>query len=178
MDAGIISHRYAKAFYQFAVQSKEEDRLREELKILSEQFHSIPLLQKTLDDPTVPSAVKIELLTTAAGKDISDSCRKVIHLIVKNKREHYIRSVALMYDIVYRKAKGMVVMKLVTTEPASDEVKNKLVELVKRNNNQVEFATETNEDLIGGFILEIEDLRLDTSVKNLLNQLRLELIYS
>jgi F-type H+-transporting ATPase subunit delta len=178
MDAGIISHRYAKAFYQFAEERKEEDRLREELKALSEQFLALPLLKKTMDDPTVSSAVKIELLTTAAGKDISDTCRKALHLIVKNKRAHYIRSVALMYDKVYRKAKDMVIMKLVTTEPTSNEVKNKLVDLVKRNKEQVEFITETNEDLIGGFILEIEDLRLDASVKNLLNQLRLDLIHS
>jgi len=178
MNTGIISHRYAKAFYQFAAERKEEDRLREELKILSEQFLALPLLQKTLDDPTVLPAVKIELLTTAAGKDISDTCSKVLHLIVKNKRAHYLRSVALMYDEVYRKAKDMVIMKLVTTEPASDDVKNKLVALIRRNNDQVEFMTETNTDLIGGFILEIEDLRLDASVKNLLNQLRLELIHS
>ena len=178
MDAGIISHRYAKAFYQFAEQRKEEDILRKELTTLAEQFPSIPLLQKTLDDPTIPAAMKTEILTTAAGNDISDTCRKVIQLIVKNKREHYIRPVALMYDLVYRKAKNMVVMKLVTTEPANSDVKKKLVDLVKKNHDQVEFITETNEDLIGGFILEIEDLRLDTSVKTLLNQLQLELIYS
>jgi len=178
MDAGIISHRYAKAFYQFAAERKEEDRLREELNILSEQFLALPLLQKTLDDPTVAPAVKIELLTTATGSDISDTCRKAIHLIVKNKRAHYLRSVALMYDQVYKEAKDMVTMKLVTTEPASDEVKNQLVDLIRKNHDQVEFLTETNADLIGGFILEIEDLRLDTSVKNLLNHLRMELIHS
>jgi len=178
MDAGIISHRYAKAFYQFAAEHKEEDRLRQELKVLSEQFIALPALQKTLDDPTVSPAVKIELLTTAAGKDISATCSKVLHLIVKNKRTHFIQSVALMYDKVYRKAKDMIIMKLVTTDPASDDVKSKLVDLVGKNSDQVEFMTETDTDLIGGFILEIDDLRLDASVKNLLNQLRMELIHS
>jgi len=178
MNAGIIAHRYAKAFYQFASAHKEEDMLREELKSLSEQFLAVPVLQKTLDNPTVSPAVKIELLTTAAGKDISDTCRKALHLIVKNKRTHFIRPVALMYDKVYRKAKGMIIMKLATTEPASNDVKNKLVALVKKNSDQVEFITEINPDLIGGFTLEIDDLRLDASVKNLLNQLRLELIHS
>jgi F-type H+-transporting ATPase subunit delta len=152
--------------------------LREELKFLSEQFLACPSLQKTLVDPTISPSVKSELLTTAAGKEISDSCRKAIHLMVKNKRVFYIRFIAAMYDKVYRKAKDMVIMKLVTTKPASSEEKNKLVDLVKKKNDQVEFITETNDDIIGGFILEIEDVRLDASVKNLLNQLRLELIHS
>ena len=177
MDAGIISHRYAKAIYQLALVYKEEDQLREELKILSEHFRALPLLKTTLADPTISPAVKIDLLTTAVGKETSNTYKQAIRLIVKNKRSHYVQSIALMYDTVYRKAKNMVVMKLVTTEPASNEVKNKLVDLVKKNIDKVEFITETNADIIGGFILEIEDLRLDASVKNLLNQLRLALIH-
>ncbi|MDR0796570.1 MAG: F0F1 ATP synthase subunit delta [Tannerella sp.] len=177
MDAGIISHRYAKAIYQFAAERKEESLLREELKFLSEQFLSCPSLQKALDDPTIPMTVKIDLLTTAAGREISETCKKVLHLIVKNKRVHYLQSVALRYDKVYRKAKDLVIMKLVTTEPASSEMKNKLVDLVKKKNEQVEFNAKTDADIIGGFILEIDDLRLDACVKNLLNQLRLELIH-
>jgi len=178
MDAGIISHRYAKAIFQFAAERKEEDRLRDELLFLSKQFQSVPLLSRTLDDPTVSSAVKIKLLTTAAGQDISDTCDKAIHLIVKNKRTQYIQNIALMYDKVYRKAKGMIIMKLVTTEPASNEVKDRLVDLVKKQSSQVEFVTAIDKDMIGGFILEIDDLRLDASVRNLLKQLRLELIHS
>jgi F-type H+-transporting ATPase subunit delta len=177
MDAGIISHRYAKAFYLFAAERKEEGLLREELKFLSGQFLACPSLQKALDDPTIPSSLKIDLLTTAAGKEISDTCQKVLHLIVKNKRAHYIQSIVLGYDKVYRKAKDMVIMKLVTTEPASIEMKNKLVDLVKKKNEQVEFSANTDADIIGGFILEIDDIRLDACVKNLLNQLRLELTH-
>jgi len=177
MDSGIISHRYAKAFYKFASERKEEDLLREELKFLSEQFLTLPLLQKILDDPTISSAVKIDLLTTTFGKDISDTCSKALCLMIKNKRTQYIQPVLLMYDEVYRKAKGLVVMKLITTEPINSDLKNQLVDLVKKDIDQVEFITETNADLIGGFILKIDDLRLDASVKNLLNKLRQELLH-
>ena len=177
MNAGIISNRYAKAIFQFALERKEENRLREEFKILSEQFFTVPLLNKVLDDPTVSQAVKIDVLTTAAGNKISDTYRQVVGMIVKNGRAHYMRSIALMYDKTYRKAKNRVILKLVTTEPASEEMKKKLVNLVNKNEEQVDFTAKTDDSIIGGFILEIEDLRLDASVKNQLNQLRLELIH-
>jgi F-type H+-transporting ATPase subunit delta len=176
MNTGVISSRYAKAIFQYALERKEEDQLREELKILSGQFFAVPMLKMVLDDPTVSQAVKIDVLTNAAGKEISDTCRQVIRLIVKNGRTHYMQSIALMYDKVYRKAKNRVILNLITTEPASDDMKNKLVNLVKFNNQQVDFAAKTDEDIIGGFILEIDDLRLDASMRNQLNQLRLELI--
>jgi len=177
MDAGTISNRYAKAVFQYATEHKEESQLREELKILSDQFLAVPMLKNVLNDPTVSPAVKIDVLTTAAGGKISDSCRKVIRLVIKNGRAHYMQLIALMYDKVYRKAKNKVIVKLVTTEPASAEMKNKLVDLIQYKNEQVDFMAQTDTDIIGGFILEIEDIRLDASIRNQLNQLRLELIH-
>jgi len=177
MDVGIISNRYAKAIFQYGLECKAENRLREELSILSEQFRAVPMLNKVLDDPTVSSAKKMDVLTTAAGKEVSDAYRQVIRLIVKNGRARYMQSIALMYDEVYRKAKNRMIMKLFTTDPASAEAKKKLVELVHGNEKQVDFVAKTNKDLIGGFILEIEDRRLDASIRNQLNQLRLELIH-
>ena len=177
MNTGIISTRYAKAIFQYASERNDEDILREELKVLSEQFIAVPDLKKVLDDPTVSLTVKIDVLTTAAGKKISDTCKQVIRLIVKNGRTHYMQPIALLYDKVYRKAKNRMVLKLITTEPASNEMKNKLVDLVKKNDEQVDFVAQTDNEIIGGFILEIEDVRLDASVRNQLNRLRLELIH-
>jgi F-type H+-transporting ATPase subunit delta len=82
-----------------------------------------------------------------------------------------------MYDKVYRKAKNIVVMHLTTTEPASAETKNALVDLVIKDKKEtVNFVAKTDSGIIGGFILSIEDSRLDASIKNQLNQLRLKLI--
>jgi len=177
MNSGIISNRYAKAIFQYALERKEENQLRDELQTLSEQFLAVPLLNKVLDDPTVSPDVKIDVLTTAAGKKISDTYLQVIRMIVKNGRERYMQSIALMYDEVYRKAKNRIIIKLITTEPASGEMKSKLVNLVKKDEKQVDFVAKTDDDIIGGFILEIDDRRLDASIKNQLNQLRLELIH-
>jgi F-type H+-transporting ATPase subunit delta len=176
MNTGIISNRYAKAIYQYASEREEESRLREELKIMSEQFQAVPAMIKALDDPTVSQAVKIEILTTAAGTKISDTCRQVIRMVVKNGRAHYMRPIALMYDKMYRKKKDRIILKLITTEPASDETKSKLVDLIKYTADKVDFVAITDAGIIGGFILEIEDVRLDGSIRNQLNQLRLELI--
>jgi len=177
MDSGIISNRYAKAIFQYALERKEDNLLRDELQTLSEQFTAVPLLNKVLDDPTISQEMKIGVLTTASGKTISDTCRQVIRTVVKNGRERYMQSIALMYDEVYRKAKNRIIMRLITTEPASDEMKGKLVDLVKKDEKQVDFVAKTDDDIIGGFILEIEDIRLDASIRNQLNQLRLELIH-
>ena len=45
----------------------------------------------------------------------------------------------------------------------------KMVE--SRTNGTVEFATEVNPDIIGGFILEYDTYRMDASVKTKLNSI-------
>jgi F-type H+-transporting ATPase subunit delta len=177
MDIGIISSRYAKAIFQYAADHGDETRLYEEMKALSGQFTAVPLLKKVLDDPTVPATEKVKVLITAVGgKSVSDTCRNVIEMVIENGRGHYMQNISLMYGKVYRKEKKIVVMQLTTTEPASPEMKKALVDLViKDKSESVDFVAKEDAGIIGGFVLAIEDSRLDASVKNQLNQLRLEL---
>ncbi|MDR2057129.1 MAG: F0F1 ATP synthase subunit delta [Dysgonamonadaceae bacterium] len=177
MNVGTISTRYAKAIFQYAAGRGEEERLHAEMKALSEQFTAFPLLGKVLEDPTVPSAEKINVLITAAGKTPSDACQQAVRLVIKNGRGHYMQHIALVYDKVYRKEKNRTIIKLTTTEQADIDMQKALIDLVvKEKDKQVDFAATIDENIVGGFILEIEDFRLDASVKNQLNRLRLELV--
>jgi F-type H+-transporting ATPase subunit delta len=179
MNAGIISTRYAKAIFQYALDRGDEERLYTEMKTLSEQFAALPLLRKVLEDPTVSSTEKMNVLITAAGKTPSDSYQQAVRLVIKNERGHYMQHIAWVYDKVFRKEKNRAVIKLTTTHPADKEMQKTLIDLIiKDKDKQVDFAAKIDESIVGGFILEIEDLRLDASVKNQLKHLRLELTKS
>jgi len=176
MDAGIISTRYAKAIYKYAAGRGDETRLYEEMKALSKQFSALPELNKVLENPIISSEKKIKLLATAVGETASETCKNVFRVVVENGRASYMQHITLVYDQVYRKGKGIVLVKLTTVNHATEEEKKSMVELISNGKKeQVDFAAETDPDIIGGFILEVEDLRLDASVRNQLNMMRLEL---
>ena len=177
MDAGIISTRYAKAIYKYAAGRGDETRLYEEMKALSRQFSVLPELNKVLENPILFSEEKIRLLTIAVGETASETSKNVFRVVVDNGRASYMQHIALVYDRVYRKEKNIVLVKLTTVNQATEEEKKSMVELISHGKKeQVDFATEIDADIVGGFILEVEDLRLDASVKNQLNRLKLELI--
>jgi F-type H+-transporting ATPase subunit delta len=177
MDVGIVSTRYAKAIYKFATARGEETRLDEEMKMLSKQFVALPELNKVLENPVMPSEEKIKLLTVAVGEAASETCKNVFRVIVENRRASYMQHIALVYGRIYRKEKNIVLVKLTTAVPPTEEEKKSMVQLISNGKiKQVDFVTKTHADIIGGFILEVEDLRLDASVKNQLNTMKLELI--
>ncbi len=179
MDSGKISLRYAKAIYAFAREKGEETRLYEEMKIFSEHFFSVHSLKKVLDDPTVPGKEKVKVMTTAAGVTVSDSCRSLLQLLMQNKREAYALSVALMYQEYYRKQKEIVIARLITPNQASEKMKDSLKSVIlQTTHKQADFVTTEDPDIIGGFILRLEDNQLDASVKTQLYRLKNQLINS
>ncbi len=176
MDAGRISARYAKAVYEFALEKGEETRLYEEMKTLSENFLSFRTMSKVMEDPTVLPQEKIKILSIAAGMEVSDTFKSLMRLVIGNKRENYMQMIALMYQEYYRKEKGILIAKLTTTDAVSEDIKNSLRKVIaEQSHEEVDFVTRTDPAIIGGFILELDDKRLDASVRNQLNQIRIQL---
>ncbi|MDR2389581.1 MAG: ATP synthase F1 subunit delta [Tannerellaceae bacterium] len=177
MNQGTISTRYAKAMFQYALARGEEEHLRREMQTLSEQFTALPLMEKVLEDPTVSPLEKIRILHTSVGQTPSEAFRQSVRLVIENKRERYLRRIAWVYDTLCRKEKNKLLVKLTTAQPTDPDLQEALVGLIVKDRDQaVDFTAITDENLIGGFILELEDARLDASVKNQLNRLRVELI--
>ena len=166
MDTGIISTRYARAIYHYAAERGDETVLYEEMQVLAHSFASHPALRRVMDDPTLSYQQKTALLATASGIHVHEILQQVIQMVVENGRAGYMENIALRYNELYRKAKGIVIVRLTTAEPVDEKVKEALIPLVStKANEQVSFYTHTDGNIIGGFILEIEDTRLDASVK-------------
>jgi F-type H+-transporting ATPase subunit delta len=176
MNAGVISSRYARAIYEYAAEKGAETALLGQMQLLERNFSKFPTLRKVISDPTVTAEQKIQVLVTACDAHGNETLQQVIRLVVKNKRSGYMENIIRMYDEIYRKSKGIVTVQLTTVEPADDRIKEELLPVIARiTDGKVDFQTKTDLGLIGGFVLEIEDQRLDASVKEQLRIMSYEL---
>ena len=76
------------------------------------------------------------------------------------------------YITLYRQQKNVIPGRLITATTVSPETEQKMRKMVEsRTNGTVEFVTEVNPDIIGGFILEYDTYRMDASVKAQLNNI-------
>lgn len=89
MDIGIISMRYAKALLAYAREHKAERVVYKELKALSQSFETHPALKKTLDNPVLPTEVKLKLLCSAVSDtcDVSEQYKRFMQLVLKERRK-------------------------------------------------------------------------------------------
>jgi F-type H+-transporting ATPase subunit delta len=176
MNTGIISNRYAHAIYEYAAEKGEDAVLYKEMQQMAKHFIKYPALRKVMSDPTISSKEKINVLIAAYEVPVHETLKQVIRMVVENGRASFMENIAWMYDEVYRKAKGIVIVHLATVEPISEKIKEALIPIIsKETKEQIEFHTETDAGLIGGFVLEIKDKRLDASVKNQLRMMNYKL---
>lgn len=179
MDIGIVSMRYAKALIEYAKGTGAEDRVYHELRMLERSFRKHPDLREALDNPILKIKEKFALICTAAAGngEVSREFSRFITLVLRNRREYYLQYICLTYLDLYRKLKHIGVGKLITSVPVSREVweriRNSASTLLHA---QMELQTEVDPSIEGGFIFDINDFRLDTSIATQLKRVKQQFI--
>jgi F-type H+-transporting ATPase subunit delta len=149
-----------------------EDQLYQEMMTVAKSYAEVPVLRQTIDNPMLSKEKKQMLLETAAGDSPSQLCRTFISLVLKEDRENVMQFMAHSYITLYRKQKNVIRGKLITAARVSPQTEQKMRQMVEsQTNGTVEFETEVNPDIIGGFILEYDTFRMDASVKSKLNNI-------
>ena len=172
MDIGVISVRYARALLKSATDAKIEDAVYTEMLQLDKSYVDVPQLRFTIDNPMLSKDDKEKLLLTAAGKKPSPLTKAFIQLVLKEDREGVMQFIANSYVTLYRQQKNVIRGRLITAAavtPATEQKMRRMVE--SKTNGTVEFESEVNPDIIGGFILEYDTFRMDASVKTKLNSI-------
>ena len=172
MDIGVISMRYARALLKSATDQKLEDTVYQEMMTVAKSYLDVPALRHTIDNPMLSKDKKEALLLVAAGEQPCQLTKAFIALVLKEDRENVMQFMANSYITLYRKQKNVIRGKLTTAARVSAQTEQKMRQMVEsKTNGTVEFETEVNPDIIGGFILEYDTFRMDASVTSKLNNI-------
>ena len=164
--------RYARALLKSATDAKIEDAVYTEMQQLAKSYVEVPQLRFTIDNPMLSKDKKEALLLTACGQTPSDLTKAFIQLVLREDREGVMQFIANSYVTLYRQQKNVIRGRLITAAQVSPATEQKMRRMVEsKTNGTVEFETEVNPDIIGGFILEYDTYRLDASVKSKLNSI-------
>ena len=172
MDIGVISVRYARALLKSATDAKIETDVYKEMQTMARTYGEVPQLRQTIDNPMLSKDTKQQLLLTAVGEKPCELTKAFISLVLKEDRENVMQFIANSYVTLYRQQKNVIRGRLITAAAVSPATEQKMRQMVEsKTNGTVEFETEVNPDIIGGFILEYDTYRMDASVKSKLNSI-------
>lgn len=171
MDIGVISVRYARALLDSAVAMKLDEDVYQEMQILCKSFLDVPDFRFTIDNPMLAKDKKLQLIITACGGKVTELTHRFFQIVLREDRESVLQFMANSYISLYRWMKHVTKGKLITAVAVSPETEQKMKRMVEsKTHGSVEFNTEVDPNIIGGFILEYDTYRMDASVKTKLHQ--------
>lgn len=180
MDNGLIPHRYAKALFKYASETGKTEEIYNLMKQVIFAFRNNPALRDVLSNPFVSPKDKENLLLSAAGDGADDAYARFVKLIIGQNRSALAYEIMLAYRDIYRKANNIMQVGITTASVLPEEQMQKLRDLVKKafKGSVLEFSESVNPDLIGGFVIDVDSVRMDASVSSELEKLRQTLLRS
>ncbi|MHC1703378.1 MAG: ATP synthase F1 subunit delta [Tenuifilaceae bacterium] len=177
MNTGRISVRYAKALYEYAADEKVEAEVYEHTGIVSDIIDSSSDLFTILNNPVILPSEKERIISKVFTGKVHPILIKFINLMVKKRRESFIKNALLVYRKIYRENKGLVRVVIETPVELSEETKSKILSFVTKNFHKTpQVEIKLIPDLIGGFIIEVEGMLFDLSVSGQLAKVRKALV--
>ena len=140
------------------------------MQVLAASYAEVPALKATIDNPMLSKSQKGDLLTSATGSTSCELTKRFIGLVLDEGRENIMQFIANSFITLYRKQNNLIKARLVTASQPSQQVEA-LRQLVgsKTSGSKVEFVSEVDPDIIGGFVLEYDTYRMDASIKTQLS---------
>jgi len=175
MNDSKISVRYARALFQSALQQKVLDKVHRDMIYISE-ICTVPEFKEMLESPIIVPSKKTAIIHKTIGNNLEDITLSLIDMVVRNGRESFLPAIAREFRRKTKEHKGITESVLTTAVKVDDAVLKQISAIVSDIfKTIVELKEVVDKDIIGGFILRIEDNYIDASVRNKLRKIEKEL---
>jgi len=161
-----IAGRYAKSLIGLAIERNELDRVYNDMLYLQAVLKQSRDFLVILRSPIITPDKKQTILKTVTEGKVSEIVAGFNRLLIQKGREGFLPEIITAYINQYKVLKDIYVVKLITAVPASEELKQMIIDKVKATTSlqNIELKTEVKEELIGGFVLQMGDTLVDASI--------------
>lgn len=161
-----VASRYAKSILDLAVEKEQLEQVYQDMLYLQQLTKSSREFLNLLRSPVVKADVKIKAVNAVTKGKIGSLTIAFTTLLINKSREAVLPEVVTSFIEQYKQQKNINTVKLTTAVPVSDEVKNQIVEQVKKTSDMqnIELETVVDPNVIGGFVLQAGDKLIDASI--------------
>lgn len=175
MNDSKISVRYSRALFESALDKKLLEKVAGDMQFIL-GLCSLPEAKELLSNPVIKPTKKREIFTRIMDGKVEGITLALISLVVTNGRETYLPAIAREFIRQTRVHKGVTELILTTAIKPDPSVSTMISALVEEAyKTRTELVEVVDPEIIGGFILKIEDNYLDASVRNKLRKIEKKL---
>ena len=169
-----LAGRYAKSLIDLAIEQNSLEDVYADMKYIRFICKSNPDFVSLLKSPIFTSDKKEKIIESVTLENISRLTSLFLRLLVRKTRENFLPEISESLIEQYNKLKDIHKVKLTTAVPVSSEVHEAIVSKIRKNTpiQNIELETAVDDELIGGFKLEVGDILIDATVLRDLNDVK------
>lgn len=173
MKSKQLNERYAKALLQLSVEQECLEAVYADMQMIRQLLHDSRELKLLMHSPVIRNKKKEHVIAKIFGSAIHELTLKFILLVVDKNREIYLEDISETFEVLYREHIGVVPVTVVAAAEVDSESEVAITQILRDyTEREIEFHTEIDESLLGGFILKWEDNQYDATLRRKLTQIR------
>ena len=169
-----IAERYVKALMDVAKDAKSVDAVEQDLLSVQKALASSPELQQFVSTPLLSREQKAKTMEALLGKmKLSDTTIKFAVTLARQQRLDVLPEITSLFTQRAQEARGEMSARIVTASPLSEkDAKDIADKLGKAYGKKINLQVQVDPSLLGGAVVYIGSVRLDSSLSGKLGRLK------
>ncbi|MFD1553133.1 ATP synthase F1 subunit delta [Putridiphycobacter roseus] len=173
MKGTLVASRYATSLLELALENNLLDKVNEDMVELSAVCAESKDFADLLSNPIVHESKKIDIFKALFSDNMQTLSISFLELITKHSREGILPAIAASYTELYKKHNNIVDVVLTSAIELDAATKEKIISKIKTiTTGKIELVEKIDPSIIGGFIINIEDKQIDSSVASKFSNLK------
>jgi len=169
-----LAGRYAKSLIGLAIERNQLEEVYKDMQYLQQVCKANRDFVAVLKSPIISPDKKQTILQAVTDSQIGEIVSGFNRLLIRKGRESNLPEIAQAFIEQYKQLKEIFSIRLTTATPVSNEVKQQIIDKVSSQSpmKNIELTTAIDEELIGGFVLQVGDKLIDASIAYDLNAIK------
>lgn len=171
-----VASRYVKSLLGLAVEQKSLDAVHADMLLFSKLAKDSREFVLMLRNPIIKHDTKREILQKIFKGKVNKLTMAIFDIITSKNREPLLPAIAEEFHHAYNVYKNIGEATVTTAIPLDAGLRAEIEQIVKKlsDKKEVEIKEKVDAEMIGGFLLNVNDRQIDASIKNKLKALKVK----
>jgi len=172
-----LAVRYAKSLLALTVERGEIERAFSDMALIENTIAESSDLRAMLVSPVIGKSGKLKVMNAIFNNKVSVETSAFLTIIVNKGREYHLEEIAGAFVSLVKKHRNILSAELTTAIPADSAILEKVKAIISAvHNGGIEIAEKVDPNVLGGFLLKVDDKLIDASLTGKLRELRQEFL--
>jgi len=163
-----VAQRYAKALFDLALETSQLEVVKNDIETIRGVKNEEMLI--VFRSPVINEDKKISIFEAIFDDNISKLTSAFFKLVFRKGRMIALPEILESFDAQYRAYHRIQIIEVTTAIPVGEDIllyiQDKMKDLPRWKDSKLEMKSIVNESLIGGFVLQSDDILYDASIRH------------